>query len=54
MVGEPIEQLKQKYTDKYVQVDAQRPELARFRDVVGQVKTVNMSGRASWSLTTIT
>src|ERR1700704_2260238 len=46
MVGEPIEQLKQKYTDKYVVVDAQRPELARFRDVVGQVKTVNMSGRA--------
>ena len=46
MVGEPIEQLKRKYTDKYVVVDAQRPELARFRDVVGQVKTVNMSGRA--------
>jgi hypothetical protein len=46
MVVEPIEQLKQKYTDKYVVVDAQRPELARFRDVVGQVKTVNMSGRA--------
>jgi hypothetical protein len=46
MVGEPIDQLKQKYTDKYVVVDAQRPELARFRDVVGRVKTVNMSGRA--------
>src|SRR5262249_1320381 len=46
MVAEPIEQLKQQYTDKYVVVDPQRPELARFRDVVGQVKTVNMSGRA--------
>src|SRR4029077_13739568 len=46
MVGEQNDQLKEKYTDKYVVVDAQRPELARFRDVVGQVKTVNMSGRA--------
>ena len=40
------EQLKRDYTDKYVKVDANRPELARFRNVVGQVKTVNMSGRA--------
>ncbi|HEX6963404.1 MAG TPA: hypothetical protein VF175_16170, partial [Lacipirellula sp.] len=40
------EQLKTQYTDKYVKVDASRPELARFRDVVGQVKTVNMNGRA--------
>src|SRR6266481_6037865 len=46
MVGEQNDLLKEKYTDKYVVVDAQRPELARFRDVVGQVKTVNMSGRA--------
>src|SRR5262249_49873062 len=46
MVGEQNDQLKEKYTDKYVVVDGQRPELARFRDVVGQVKTVNMSGRA--------
>src|SRR5690606_30110321 len=30
----------------YVVVDVERPELARFRDLVGQVKTVNMSGRA--------
>ena len=33
------------YTDKYVMVDASRPELARFKDIVGQVKTVNMSGK---------
>jgi hypothetical protein len=43
---EQIEQMKRDYTDKYVLVDATRPELARFRDVVGRVKTVNMSGRA--------
>jgi hypothetical protein len=46
MVVEDIERIKREYTDKYVAVDAERPELARFRDVVGQVKTVNMSGRA--------
>lgn len=40
------ESLKAQYTDKYVKVDPARPELARFRDVVGQVKTVNMNGRA--------
>lgn len=40
-----IEKLKQEYTDKYVLV-ADRPELARFQGFVGQVKTVNMSGRA--------
>jgi hypothetical protein len=41
-----IEKLKQDYTDKYVVVDAGIPELARFAGHVGQVKTVNMSGRA--------
>ena len=30
----------------YVVADASRPELARFRDYVGQVRTVNMNGRA--------
>jgi len=46
MFFEQIEQLKRDYTDKYVVVDSTRPELARFGDVVGRVKTVNMSGRA--------
>src|SRR4029079_11202557 len=46
MFAEKIEQMKLDYTDKYVLVDASRPELARFRDVVGRVKTVNMNGRA--------
>ena len=43
---EQIEKLKQDYTDQFVVVDATRPELRRFRDRTGQVKTVNMSGRA--------
>ncbi|MCH2594948.1 MAG: hypothetical protein MKZ95_03935 [Pirellulales bacterium] len=43
---EQIEKVKQEYTDKYVVVDGQRAELARFKDIVGQVKTVNMGGRA--------
>ena len=46
MVFEQIEKLKHEYTDKYVVVDARRPELARFAKTVGRVKTVNMSGRA--------
>jgi hypothetical protein len=41
-----IEKLKREYTDKLVAVDENRPELARFRGQTGQVKTVNMSGRA--------
>jgi len=41
-----IDKLKHDYTDKYVVVDASRPELARFDGYTGQVKTVNMSGRA--------
>ncbi len=41
-----IEKLKQEFTDKYVVVDASVPELTRFEGHVGQVKTVNMSGRA--------
>lgn len=43
---ETVEELKREYTDKYVVVDPGRPELARFEHFVGQVKTVNMSGRA--------
>jgi len=46
MAFEHIEQLSENYTDKYVVVDGRRPELARFRKMVGQVKTVNMNGRA--------
>ena len=41
-----IETLKKQYTDKYVVVDENRPELKRFVGLTGKVKTVNMSGRA--------
>ncbi|HEX3999428.1 MAG TPA: hypothetical protein VHX65_12830 [Pirellulales bacterium] len=43
---EQIEHLKHQYTDQFVVVDDHRPELTRFRGVTGQVKTVNMNGRA--------
>ncbi|HZZ28801.1 MAG TPA: hypothetical protein VFE46_12435 [Pirellulales bacterium] len=46
MVFEHIEKLKRAFTDKYVVVDATRPELARFANAIGLIKTVNMSGRA--------
>jgi len=41
-----VQKLKQQYTDQYVVVDAQRPELARFQNMTGQIKTFNMNGRA--------
>ena len=40
------EQLKEKLTDKYVVVDQSIPELRRFANWTGRVKTVNMSCRA--------
>lgn len=43
---EHIEKLKREYTDQYVIVDEQRPELRRFKGMTGTVKTVNMNGRA--------
>ncbi len=45
MISEQIEKIKSEYTDKYVIVRSEKPELARFKHYVGQVKTVNMSGR---------
>lgn len=46
MAFEAIQRLQAEFTDKYVIVSGERPELARFAGVVGQVKTINMSGRA--------
>ena len=46
MVFEHIEHLKQEYTDKFVVVDEERPELHRFSGQTGVVRTVNMNGRA--------
>jgi len=43
---ERAEQLKEKLTDKYVVVDQSIPELRRFAEWTGKVKTVNMSCRA--------
>jgi hypothetical protein len=43
---ELAEKLKQKLTDKWVVVDPNVPELKRFADWTGKVKTVNMSCRA--------
>jgi hypothetical protein len=45
MLREQVERLRKQYTDQYVVVTGDRPELARFQGVVGQVKTANMSGR---------
>jgi PHP family Zn ribbon phosphoesterase len=41
-----IEDLKRHWTDRYVLVNADRPELARFKDIVGRVVTVNWNGKA--------
>ena len=46
MAFDQIVRLQRDYTDKYVVVDASRPELARFGGHVGMVKTINMNGRA--------
>ena len=43
---ERAESLKRELTDKYVVVAADVPELQRFSGLTGQVKTVNMNGRA--------
>jgi hypothetical protein len=40
------EALKREWTDQFVEVKPDRPELLRFRGVVGRVVTVNHSHRA--------
>jgi len=46
MYVERIEKLKQEYAGQYVMIDSDRPELARLKNVLGQVRTVNFNGRA--------
>jgi hypothetical protein len=46
MLPEEVERLRQQYTDHYVVADSERPELARFAGRKGQIKTINMNGRA--------
>ncbi len=38
--------LKAEWTDQFVQVKADRPELARFAGIVGRIVTVNQNGNA--------
>ncbi len=38
--------VKEQWTDQYVMVKPERPELARFAGVVGRVVTVNFNGKA--------
>ncbi|MGE3806829.1 MAG: hypothetical protein AB7K24_19345 [Gemmataceae bacterium] len=40
------ESLVREWTDQYVTVDVERPELKRFADRVGRVITVNWNNRA--------
>ena len=38
--------LKRQWTDKFVEVNPDQPELTRFRGIVGRVVTVNCSNKA--------
>ncbi len=40
------EELRLAWTDQFVEVNPQRPELRRFVGVVGRVVTVNQNGKA--------
>jgi hypothetical protein len=40
------EALKREWTDQYVEVNPERPELKRFAGIVGRVVTVNCSHKA--------
>jgi hypothetical protein len=40
------EALKREWTDQYVLVNAERPELKRFAGIVGRVVTVNYNDKA--------
>lgn len=41
-----MDQLKREWTDQFVKVNANRPELKRFDGIVGRVVTVNWGGKA--------
>ena len=40
------EALRREWTDQYVEINPDRPELKRFAGIVGRVVTVNWSGKA--------
>ncbi len=43
---ERVDALRKEWVDQYVKVIPDRPELARFKDIVGRVVTVNYNGKA--------
>lgn len=46
MLPERVEKLRLEYTDQYVVVEGDSPELIRYRGKLGQVRTINLNGRA--------
>jgi len=40
------EELKRQWTDQFVEINPERPELKRFAGVVGRIVTVNRNGKA--------
>ena len=48
MQGDDIgnDALKREWTDQFVEVSLERPELRRFKDIVGRVITVNHNNKA--------
>ncbi len=46
MLPERVEKLRLEYTDQYVVTEGDHPQLARYQGKVGQVRTINVNGRA--------
>ena len=46
MLPERVEKLRVEYTDQYVVVEGDLPQLSQFKGKVGQVRTINVNGRA--------
>jgi hypothetical protein len=44
--GKSHDELKREWTDQYVMVKPERPELKRFAGIVGRVVAVNWNGKA--------
>ena len=41
-----VDDLQREWTDQYIMVKTERPELKRFAGIVGRVVTVNFNGKA--------
>jgi hypothetical protein len=46
LTSSEFEALRAEWTDQFVRVNANRPELKRFGETVGRVVTVNWNGKA--------